>query len=48
LTFLPSPKVGRPREAPDIVAGRVRINQCVAAALVLGAGGALLARTFAS
>ena len=24
------------REAPDLVAGRVRINQCVAAALVLG------------
>ena len=36
------------REAPDLVAGRVRINQCVAAALVLGAGGALLARAFAS
>jgi phosphatidylglycerol---prolipoprotein diacylglyceryl transferase len=36
------------REAPDLVAGRVRINQCVAAALVLGAGGALLARVFAS
>ena len=32
------------REAPDLSAGRVRINQCVAAALVLGAGGALLAR----
>lgn len=36
------------REAPDLIAGRVRINQCVAAALVLGAGGASLARTFAS
>jgi len=36
------------REAPDLIAGRVRINQCVAAALVLGAGGALLARVFAS
>ncbi|TMJ81695.1 MAG: hypothetical protein E6G78_19450, partial [Alphaproteobacteria bacterium] len=36
------------REAPDLIAGRVRINQCVAAALVLGAGGALLARAFAS
>jgi prolipoprotein diacylglyceryltransferase len=36
------------REAPDLVAGRVRINQCAAAALVLGAGGALLARAFAS
>jgi phosphatidylglycerol:prolipoprotein diacylglycerol transferase len=36
------------REAPDIVAGGLRINQWVAAALVLGAGGALLARTFAS
>ena len=35
------------REAPDLIAGRVRINQCVAAALVLGAGGALLARAFA-
>ena len=35
------------REAPDLVAGRVRINRCVAAALVLGAGGALLARAFA-
>jgi len=36
------------REAPDLIAGRVRINQCVAAALVLGAGGALLARALAS
>jgi prolipoprotein diacylglyceryltransferase len=36
------------REAPDLVAGRVRINQCIAAALALGAGGALLARAFAS
>jgi prolipoprotein diacylglyceryltransferase len=36
------------REAPDLIADRVRINQCVAAALVLGAVGALLARTFAS
>jgi len=36
------------REAPDLIAGRVRINQCVAAALVLGPGGALLARAFAS
>jgi len=36
------------REAPDLIAGRVRINQCAAAALVLGAGGALLARAFAS
>jgi phosphatidylglycerol:prolipoprotein diacylglycerol transferase len=36
------------REAPDLVAGRLRINQCVAAALVLGAGGALLTRAFAS
>jgi phosphatidylglycerol:prolipoprotein diacylglycerol transferase len=36
------------REAPDLIAGRVRINQCVAAALALGAGGALLARAFAS
>jgi len=36
------------REAPDLIAGRVRINQCVAAALVLGAGGALLASAFAS
>src|SRR5262249_23329927 len=35
------------REAPDLIAGRVRINQCVAAALGLGAGGALLARAFA-
>jgi prolipoprotein diacylglyceryltransferase len=32
------------REAPDLVAGRLRINQCLAAALVLGAGGALVAR----
>src|SRR6267142_845463 len=30
-----------------LIAGRVRINQCVAGALVLGAGGALLARAFA-
>jgi prolipoprotein diacylglyceryltransferase len=36
------------REAPDLIAGWVRINQCVAAALVLGAGGVLLARTLAS
>lgn len=36
------------RDAPDLVAGKVRINQCIAAALVLGAGGFLLARAFAS
>jgi len=36
------------REAPDLVAGGTRINQCVAAALVLGAGGALLTRAFVS
>ncbi|HWM30665.1 MAG TPA: prolipoprotein diacylglyceryl transferase family protein [Methyloceanibacter sp.] len=36
------------REAPDLIAGRVRINQCVAAALFLVAGGALLARALAS
>jgi prolipoprotein diacylglyceryltransferase len=30
------------REQPDLVAGRVRINQVVAALLALGAGGALL------
>jgi len=35
-------------EAPDLFAGRLRINQCVAATLGLGAGGALLARAFAS
>ena len=33
------------REAPDLVAGRLRINQAVAAALVLVAGGAILVRT---
>jgi phosphatidylglycerol---prolipoprotein diacylglyceryl transferase len=32
------------REAPDLVAGRLRINQVFAAALVLTAGGALLVR----
>jgi hypothetical protein len=32
------------REAPDKVAGRVRINQVVAGALALIAGGALLVR----
>jgi phosphatidylglycerol---prolipoprotein diacylglyceryl transferase len=31
------------REEPDIVSGRVRINQLVAALLALGAGGALIA-----
>jgi prolipoprotein diacylglyceryltransferase len=36
------------RETPDLIAGRVRINQCVAAALVVGAGGALLVRAFTS
>jgi phosphatidylglycerol---prolipoprotein diacylglyceryl transferase len=36
------------REAPGLVAGRVRINQVVAAALALVAGGAILLRTFAS
>ena len=30
------------REEPDIVCGRVRINQLVAALLALGAGGALI------
>jgi prolipoprotein diacylglyceryltransferase len=35
------------REAPDLVAGRLRINQWVAAALVVAAGGTLLARVLA-
>lgn len=35
------------REVPDLVAGRLRINQVVAAALVLVAGGAILVRTLA-
>ena len=36
------------REAPDLVAGHVRIKQVVAAALALVAGGAILVRALAS